>query len=140
MGAAEAAAYGAVAVTPAPHPTGGLLRGQAEPPQNQGGQNQQGGHDGRRGGDGGHGSGLASSASCADQRRASHSSETYKTGGCYGSGSLAAFIFGDAGDREQREETDSKGRSEQCNAGDGVTTLTACDSAANVGRRAGVKV
>ena len=53
-GTADTAADDAVAMAAAMHPSRGLLRGLAEAPQNQGGENQQGGHDGRRGGDGGH--------------------------------------------------------------------------------------
>ena len=55
MGAAEAAADGAVAVTPAPHASRGLLRGLAQAPQEQGGGISRKPPLGRPGGgDGGH--------------------------------------------------------------------------------------
>ena len=68
MGAAETAPDGAVAVTPATHTTGGLLRGLAEAPQDQGGQDQQDDRDGRGGGDGGHSSGLGIDETAGDEQ------------------------------------------------------------------------
>ena len=73
MGAAKAPADGAVAVASAPHPAGVLARGEAEPPQDQGGKNQQGDREGRRcGDDRGHGSGLRVDGAAGDEQQRSN--------------------------------------------------------------------
>ena len=79
-------------------------------------------------------SGLASSASGADKRSASHEGQTHKTGCGDRAGLLAAVIFGDCGDREQGQEADSKGRSEKDNAGKCCAALAALNSAADMRR------